>query len=141
MFIMALAGFMLAMLTGLTVHAQTDSLILPVPKQQPVVKASEPKKVLYGLASYYANSFHGKRTANGEIFNQDKFTAACNVLPLGTWIRVTNLKNGKSVTVRTTDRLHPRMKRIVDLSRIAAQKLGYIQQGLTRVKVEVLSKP
>lgn len=141
MFVAVLASFMLAMLSGLSAHAQTDSLIQPIPRQQPVLKASPPKKVLYGLASYYANSFHGKLTANGEVFSQDKFTAACNVLPLGTWIKVTNLKNGKTVTVRTTDRLHPRMKRIVDLSRVAAQKLGYIKQGLTRVKVEVLSKP
>jgi rare lipoprotein A len=67
-------------------------------------------------------------------------TAACNVLPLGTWIRVTNLRNGRTVIVKINDRLHPRMKRIVDLSRSAAQKLNYIRSGLTRVKVEVLEK-
>ena len=67
-------------------------------------------------------------------------TAACNVIPMGTWIKVTNLKNKKWVIVRTNDRLHPRMKRIVDLSRSAAQKLGYISNGLARVKVEVLGK-
>src|SRR5215510_975944 len=87
-------------------------------------------KILYGTASFYSNSFHGKRTANGEIFSQKKFTAACNVLPLGTWIKVTNLRNGKSVIVKTNDRLHPRMKRVVDLSRSAAQKIGYIGNGL-----------
>ena len=57
------------------------------------------KKVLYGQASFYSNKFHGRKTANGEIFSQDKFTAACNVLPLGTMIRVTNLKNGKTVVL------------------------------------------
>jgi rare lipoprotein A len=62
------------------------------------------------------------------------------VLPLGTWIKVTNLRNGKSIIVKTNDRLHPRMKRVVDLSRSAAQKIGYIGYGLTRVKVEVLGK-
>ena len=67
-------------------------------------------------------------------------TAACNVLPLGTWIRVTNLRNGKSVVVKINDRLHSRMKRVVDLSREAADKLNYIRSGLTRVKVEVLGK-
>ncbi len=97
-------------------------------------------KIIYGTASFYANSFHGKKTANGETFSQKKMTAACNVLPLGTWIRVTNLRNGRSVLVRTNDRLHTRMKRVVDLSRSAAEKLNYVKSGLTRVKVEVLGK-
>jgi rare lipoprotein A len=97
-------------------------------------------KVLYGTASFYSNSFHGKRTASGEIFSQKKFTAACNVLPLGTWIKVTNLRNGKSVIVKTNDRLHVRMTRVVDLSKAAADKLNYVKSGLTRVKVEVLGK-
>jgi rare lipoprotein A len=98
------------------------------------------KRVLYGLASFYANNFNGKRTASGEIFSQTKLTCACNVLPLGTWIKVTNLRNGRSVVVKTNDRLHPRMKRIIDLTRAGATKLGYISRGLTRVKVEVLGK-
>jgi rare lipoprotein A len=98
------------------------------------------KRVLYGMASFYANSFNGKRTALGEVFYQNKLTCACNILPLGTWIRVTNLRNGRTVLVKTNDRLHPRMKRIIDLSRSAAVKLGYISHGLTRVKVEVLGK-
>src|SRR6187401_938422 len=97
-------------------------------------------KLLYGTASYYSNTFNGKRTANGETFSQKKMTAACNVLPLGTWIRVTNLRNGRSVLVRTNDRLHARMKRVVDLSRSAAEKLNYVKSGLTQVKVEVLGK-
>ena len=95
---------------------------------------------MYGQASFYANKFEGKKTANGEIFSQKKLTCACNVLPLGTWIRVTNLRNGRTVVVKTNDRLHPRMKRIIDLSKAAAVKLGYVGAGLTRVKVEVLGK-
>ena len=97
-------------------------------------------KILYGTASFYSNSFNGKKTANGEIYSHKKMTAACNVLPLGTWIRVTNLRNGKSVVVKTNDRLHARMKRVVDLSREAAEKLGYVKSGLTRVRVEVIGK-
>jgi rare lipoprotein A len=97
-------------------------------------------KILYGTASFYSNSFNGKKTANGEIYSHKKMTAACNVLPLGTWIRVTNLRNGKSVVVKINDRLHSRMKRVVDLSGEAADKLKYIKSGLTRVKVEVLGK-
>ncbi|HEY5968112.1 MAG TPA: septal ring lytic transglycosylase RlpA family protein [Chitinophagaceae bacterium] len=97
-------------------------------------------RLLYGTASYYSNSFNGKKTANGEIYSHKKMTAACNVLPLGTWIRVTNLRNGKSVVVKTNDRLHTRMKRVVDLSREAADKLGFVKSGLTRVRVEVIGK-
>ena len=102
-------------------------------------RAAKPK-LIYGTASYYSNSFNGKKTANGEIYSHKKMTAACNVLPLGTWIRVTNLRNGKSVVVKTNDRLHSKMKRVVDLSREAAEKLGYVKSGLTKVRVEVIGK-
>jgi len=95
-----------------------------------------PTAVLYGTASFYGGKFNGRKAANGEIFNQQKFTAACNVLPLNTWIKVTNLRNGRSVIVKVIDRLHARMKRVVDLSKSAAQQLGYIGAGLTKVKVE-----
>jgi len=104
---------------------------------------ASPKKasrVFYGQASFYANKFNGRKTANGEIFDQKKFTCACNVLPLGTWVKVTNLRNGKTAIVKINDRIHPKMRRVVDLSRAAANKLGYISRGLTRVKVEVLDK-
>src|SRR6187200_2795129 len=97
-------------------------------------------RLIYGTASYYSNSFNGRKTANGEIYSHKKMTAACNVLPLGTWIRVTNLRNGKSVVVKTNDRLHSRMKRVVDLSREAAEKLGYVKSGITRVRVKVIGK-
>ena len=100
----------------------------------------KPKKniIKYGTASFYAKKFNGRETANGEIYNSTHLTAACNVLPLNTWIKVTNLRNDKSVIVKINDRLHPKNKRLVDLSRAAAQKLGYVSRGLTRVKVEVL---
>lgn len=97
-------------------------------------------RLLYGQASFYANKFHGRKTASGEIFSQEKLTAACNVLPLGTWVKVTNLKNGKTVVVKTNDRLHPKTRRLIDLTRAAAKKLGFISRGLTRVKIEVINK-
>jgi len=128
-----ICSFLLLLLQANKVYAQSDSVYVP-----PAKSSKKAKKVFYGQASFYGNKFHGKKTANGEIFSQDKLTAACNVLPLGTWIRVTNLKNGRSVVVKTNDRLHPKMRRLVDLSRSAAKKLGYISNGLTRVKVEVL---
>ena len=101
--------------------------------------AAKAPKVLYGTASFYANKFEGRETASGEVFSQKKMTAACNVLPLGTWVRVTNLHNGRSVIVKINDRLHYKMKRVVDLSKAAARSLHHID-GLIRVKVEVLGR-
>jgi len=97
-------------------------------------------RTFYGTASYYADKFNGRPTATGELYSSEKMTAACNVLPLGSWIRVTNLANNRSVIVRTNDRLHIKMKRLVDLSHVAAQKLGYVGRGLAKVRVEVLEK-
>ena len=112
--------------------------VLKVPPGTASKTSSE--KTLYGLASYYAQKFQGRMTANGEIFDHTKMTAACNVLPLVTWLKVTNLKNKKSVVVKTNDRLHPKTRRIIDLSYEGAQKLGYIKTGLTRVKIEILKR-
>ena len=112
-----------------------------VVKSAPHPKSSAKKaKVLYGPASYYAGKFHGRETFNGEIYDSTKLTAACNVLPMGTWVRVTNLSNNRSVIVKINDRMHIRMTRVVDLSQAAASKLGYVRKGLTKVKVEVLKK-
>lgn len=95
-------------------------------------------KIEYGTASFYAKKFVGRKTASGELYDANLFTAAHNSLRLGTWIKVTNPKNNRSVIVKVNDRLHHKNKRLVDLSYIAASKLGYVSKGLTRVKVEVL---
>ena len=95
-------------------------------------------KTLYGQASFYSQKFEGRKTASGQIFKHKKFTAACNTLPLGTFIKVTNLKNGKTVVVQTNDRLHVKTKRLIDLTLAGAKKLGFVASGLTKVKVEVL---
>ncbi|MEP6948038.1 MAG: septal ring lytic transglycosylase RlpA family protein [Ginsengibacter sp.] len=94
--------------------------------------------IRYGTASFYAKKFNGHRTASGARYNSTKFTAACNVLPLNTWIKVTNLKNQKSVIVIINDRMHAKNKRLVDLSKDAAKKLEYTGKGVAHVKVEVL---
>jgi rare lipoprotein A len=94
--------------------------------------------VATGNASWYGGSFHGKKTATGDKFDLNKFTCASNRYPLGTWLRVTNLRNGKAVVVRVNDRMHPRMKRIVDLSKGAAGEIGMISSGVAKVKVEDL---
>ena len=97
-------------------------------------------KVQYGVASFYANKFNGKRTANGEIFSQKKLTAASNTLMLNVWVKVTNLRTNKCVIVKITDRMHRRNKRLIDLSKAAARQLGYTGRGLTKVRVDVLGK-
>jgi len=110
-------------------------------KHKKSAKHSEQKeksKILYGQASYYSDKFNGRKTASGEIFSQKKLTAACNKLPLGTRIKVTNISNGDTVIVKVNDRLHPKMKRVVDLSKAAAKKIGLTTAGVTRVKVEVV---
>ncbi|MBN1447884.1 MAG: septal ring lytic transglycosylase RlpA family protein [Bacteroidetes bacterium] len=92
-----------------------------------------------GIASYYGKKFHGKKTANGERFSMWGLTAAHKTIPFDSKVRVTNLDNGKSVVVRIND-FGPHLKgRIIDLSRGAAAKIGMIETGTARVKVEVLS--
>ena len=98
------------------------------------------KKIHYGTASFYANKFEGRQTANGEIFSQKKLTGASNILPLNNWVRVTNMRNNLFVILRITDRMHKNNKRLIDLSRSAAKKLKYTGYGLAHVKVEVLGK-
>lgn len=91
------------------------------------------------IASWYGPKFHGKLTANGEIYNQMAFTAAHKELPFGTFLRITNIRNGKSVVVRINDRGPFIDGRDLDLSKGTALALGMIQKGVIRVKVEELS--
>jgi rare lipoprotein A len=94
--------------------------------------------MLEGVASYYANEFHGKLTSNGETFDMDGLTAAHRTFPFGTKVRVTNLENNKSVIVRVNDRGPFKEGRIIDLSRGAAKEIDLIRTGTVRVKLEVL---
>lgn len=94
-----------------------------------------------GIASFYADKFDGKTTASGEIFRQNKLTAAHRTLPFGTVVKVTNLDNNLSVEVTINDRGPFVEKRIIDLSKAAAEKLKYVSNGTASVKLEVLSLP
>jgi peptidoglycan lytic transglycosylase len=107
----------------------TDTLPTPPP----------PKIVETGMASWYGAKHQGKRTASGEVFNQDKFTAAHRSFPWGSVVKVTNLANGKSVEVRINDRGPFGKGRIIDVSRAAARVLGMVESGVTLVRVELLS--
>jgi rare lipoprotein A len=95
-----------------------------------------------GLASYYGEAFHGKTTASGRPFDMNAMVAAHPSYPFGTVLRVTNLENGRQVSVRILDRGPTRRLQadgvIIDLSRRAAEVLGFIQRGRTRVRLEVL---
>jgi rare lipoprotein A len=111
----------------------------PAPASGKKRKAST-AKIQYGTASYYSNKFNGRKTANGELYDSKKLTAAHNGLPLGTWVKVTNQSNQRSVIVKINDRLHYKNPRLIDLSGAAAKQLGYTGHGLAKVKVEVLGK-
>lgn len=93
-----------------------------------------------GIASWYGEDFNGKLTANGERYNMNTLTAAHRTLPLPSIVRVTNLQNGRSIVLRINDRGPFVKDRIIDLSKRGAQLLGYMGQGTTKVKVEILAK-
>lgn len=91
-----------------------------------------------GLASWYGPGFHGKKTANGEIYNQNALTAAHKTLPLSTKIKVTNLENNKSIVLRVNDRGPYHGNRILDLSKEAARMLGVLEKGTAKIMLQVL---
>ena len=92
-----------------------------------------------GIASWYGPNFHGKPTANGEIFDQNLITAAHRTLPLPSAVRVTNLENGRTINLRVNDRGPFARGRIIDLSRRAAQLLGFEKNGTAKVRVEIIA--
>ena len=98
----------------------------------------EHRKVMKGVSSFYAEDFHGKLTANGEVYDMYGLTAAHKTLPLNTIVRVTNLVNNKSLILRINDRGPYIKARILDCSYGAAKKLDFIVQGTTDVKIEVI---
>ena len=91
-----------------------------------------------GIASWYGKDFHGKRTANGEIFDMNTLTAAHKTLPMPTYVQVTNLENGRSLVVRINDRGPFVNNRIIDMSRRGAQLLGFKIKGTAKVRVKVI---
>jgi rare lipoprotein A len=102
--------------------------------------SAEPR---YGLASWYGPGFHGEETASGEIFDQRELVAAHRTLPFGSVVRLTNLENGRRITVRIIDRgpygRNFRKGTVIDVSRAAARRLGFLKAGLVRVRLEVIS--
>lgn len=104
-----------------------------------IAEAQKASQTMNGTASFYAKKFNGRPTATGEIFKHSNLTAASNFFKFHTWVRITNLLNGKSVVVRINDRMHPAMAkkgRVVDLTTAAAKELGCAFTGLIKVMVE-----
>lgn len=117
------------------------SASLPAAGPAPVYSAVKPARPdlsqydVVGVASWYGRPYHGRRTASGEIYNMNQLTAAHPTLPFGTRVLVTNLENGRTVVVTINDRGPFKPNRIIDVSRKAATQLGFVSQGLTRVRV------
>jgi rare lipoprotein A len=97
-----------------------------------------PGTTLVGIASWYGPRFHGRRTANGEVYDMHRLTAAHKTLPFDTLLEVRNLENGRAVLVRVNDRGPHVKRRIVDVSYAAAQELGMLGSGITRVELRIL---
>ncbi|PIE45808.1 MAG: hypothetical protein CSA44_01540 [Gammaproteobacteria bacterium] len=104
------------------------------------VFASETNFQQIGTASWYGARFHGRKTANGELYNMQAMTAAHKTLPLGTKVQVTNLANGKKVIVRINDRGPFHKGRIIDLSKKAAKRLGIISSGYGKVHIKTVTQ-
>ncbi len=102
------------------------------------VKTTALKPYQVGKASWYGKQFHGKETASGEPYDMFQFTAAHRTLPLGTWVKVTNMRNGRWIMVRVNDRGPVPTTRIIDLSYGAAQMLGFRAQGLEKVRLDLM---
>ena len=95
-------------------------------------------EVKTSYASYYHDKFNGRRTASGEVFNNDKFTAAHRTLPFGTKVKVTNLRTGESVIVRINDRGPFHSSRALDLSKAAFDEIGNVNRGTMPVEYQVV---
>jgi peptidoglycan lytic transglycosylase len=126
---------------GAALLAACQSLPTPPPPTAPTVPTGEEQLgfTQVGLASWYGPHFHGKRTANGERFDMNGFTAAHRTLPLNSFVRVVNLATGQSVVVRINDRGPYAPRRIIDLSAKAARDLGMTEDGVARVRIDLLN--
>jgi rare lipoprotein A len=113
-----------------------EATVPPVPEM--VAPPRAPRVIATGKASWYGEPHHGRKTANGEVFDMNALTAAHPTLPLGTHLLVTNLANGRSVEVRVNDRGPVAPDRVIDLSYAAARALGVVADGVFRVRIAVV---
>jgi rare lipoprotein A len=134
----------LALLLSLPSHTHAQSASAPAAAAEPAPAAAPAAKVAMsadaseGKVAYYGRKFAGRKTASGERFNPNALTMAHKTLPMGTMVRVTNLKNNKSVVVRVNDRGPSTADRIGDLSQAAAGKIKMLRSGVIDAKLEVV---
>lgn len=135
-------------------QATIDAIPEPVPKREPLNKWTKKPYVVagkeyvpmtalapyraQGIGSWYGTRYHGNKTSTGEVYDMLKLTAAHPTLPLPSFVRVTNLENGRTIVVRVNDRGPFLHNRIIDLSFAAAARLGYVNKGSANVDVELL---
>lgn len=127
---------MVGLLFPCVLGAGTAQAAANIPDTKPVPPATKKYWFQIGRASWYGKMFQGHKTASGETFDTNAMTAAHRTLPLGSWVRVTNLKNRRSVVVKINDRGPVPQDRVLDLSQAAAKTLGF--NGIASVKVELL---
>lgn len=135
-----LASILVAFLLATTLGAK------PVPKVVKTGKVVKYKKAnaqpyQMGKASWYGKRFHGRKTANGESYDMYQMTAAHRKLPMGTWVKVTNVRNGRSVVLRINDRGPFSDSRVIDTSYLAAEHLGFREKGIARVRLDRVPEP
>jgi rare lipoprotein A len=140
--VLTVFGLAVAMSTQAQTPAAPAPAATPAPAAAPAPVAAPAATVagMDGLAAYYSDRLNGRKTASGQVFDQQKLTAAHQTLPFGTMVKVTNTKNGRSVVVRINDRGPTQAERVIDLSRAAASKLGMLRSGLVPVKLEVVKE-
>lgn len=147
-------GLILTLFISLPIKGNNKKLTDDLKKSENKIKTTENRDDIYdeeikeelakysyfqtGTASFYGGKWHGRKTANGEIFDTYKLTAAHKTLPFGTRVRVTNLSNGKSVVVRINNRGPYSKGRIIDLSQAAFSKIENMSKGVTKVKLEIV---
>lgn len=126
---------------GLMALSPRTEARLPTSSLQPLELIIPHAQSKYGLASWYGEAFQGNVTASGESYDMNKLTAAHRELPLGTRVRVTNLRNQRTILLRVNDRGPSPLGRMIDVSREAARRLGFLCAGLAPVEIEVVSYP
>ena len=130
-------------------EAKLPNLATPLPALKrvlpPLRHAKRPRHGAFkgeiGMASWYGSEFFGRSTASGELYDPSRLTAAHRKLPFGTVVRVTNLKNLASILLKITDRGPGSRGRVIDVSQAAAKELGFMEAGLARVRIDVVSYP
>ena len=126
---------------GLLVALSASSMALPPASVAALGAASPQPTIQAGLASWYGEHHQGRPTANGELFDMNGLTAAHRDLPMGAKVKVTNLVNKRSVTLRVNDRGPGIKSRLIDVSMAAAKSLGFLRAGVVPVQVEVVGLP